>query len=171
MLTGRRRFDLALSRAFQGGSADAYFLTDHVQAHLRRRAAGFLPPGSCALVGLPEGVAGAGNAWGTRVLAVLPTMRVPGDVGWHRDLVYNATWALLAEVARWNADEGANGGPIERIVMTGLGTGTGGVSAERCARQMVLAVKHFEEGVAEHARWETVQRQMEEVEETWTESE
>ena len=146
---------------------------------------GFLPPGACALVPLPEavrgGAQGKGNPWGAHALAVLPTMRVPQDVRWHRDLAYNATWALLAEVARWNADAGADasavpqgeGGAsranvgkqrIERVLMTGLGTGAGGVSAERCARQMVLAVKHFGEDLPERVRWETVARRMEEVE-------
>ena len=174
-----------------------YALTDHVQRALRARWNGYAPPGTCTLVGLPEGVSGAGkNAWGTHTLAVVPTMKRPEEVGWNRELVYNGMWALLCEVERWNAaadaraeavasETGAGGvdvgGPgssvsvsgtrISRVLMTGLGTGAGGVSAERCARQMVLAVKHFEEGVAEHARWETVQRQMEEVEETWKEAE
>ena len=54
--------------------------------------------------------------------------------------------------------------------MTGLGTGAGGVSAERCAAQMVLAVKHYAEasGLPERLRWESeeVQRRTREVEET-----
>ena len=95
-----------------------------------------------------------------RVLAVLPTMRVPGDVGWHRDLAYNATWALLAEVARWNAekDEG-----IGRVLMTGLGTGAGGVGVERCARQMVLAVQHYARPLPASVRWADVEGRMADV--------
>ena len=173
-----RRFDLALSRALQGAGGDVYFLTDAVQARLRARCAGLAPPGACVLVPLPEEVRGpARNAWGARALAVLPTMRVPQEVRWHRDLAYNAMWALLAEVARWNAEADARGGAgageggeaegerIERVVMTGIGTGAGGVGAERCARLMVLAAKHFGEGLPEKVRWESVGRRMEEVEE------
>ena len=54
---------------------------------------------------------------------------------------------------------------ISRVVMTGLGTGTGGVSAERCGRQMVLAVKHYLEGLPEKVRWDSAEekRRMEEL--------
>ena len=190
----RGRFDLALSEAFRGPSADVYALTDHVQTHLRARWAGYAPPGSCTLVPLPAEVAGKGrNRWGTHTLAVVPTMKRPEEVGWNRELVYNGMWALLCEVGRWNAaadaravasETGAGGvdvgGPwssvsvsgtrIWRVLMTGLGTGAGGVSAERCAAQMVLAVKHYAEasGLPERLRWESeeVRRRTKEVEET-----
>ncbi|RPD62872.1 macro domain-like protein [Lentinus tigrinus ALCF2SS1-6] len=184
-------FDLALSQAFRGPSADMYALTDHVQRHLRARWAGYAPPGSCTLVPLPEAVAGPENRWGTRVLAVVPTMKRPEEVGWNRELVYNAMWALLCEVGRWNAEVEAEAGAeavvnatgtegagtrsgkrtrISRILTTGLGAGAGGVSAERCAAQMVLAVKHYAEAGALPARlrWESeeVERRVREVEET-----
>ncbi|KAI0701561.1 hypothetical protein C8T65DRAFT_269505 [Cerioporus squamosus] len=176
-------FDLALSRAFRGPSADLYALTDHVQTHLRARWAGYAPPGTCTLVPLPD--AARANRWGTHTLAVVPTMKRPEDVDWNRELVYGATWGLLCELGRWNARVRADGEPvasatsgkaphergrIERVLMTGLGTGAGGVSAERCARQMVLAVKHYveAEGLPERLRWETaeVERRVREVEET-----
>ncbi|EJF56640.1 macro domain-like protein, partial [Dichomitus squalens LYAD-421 SS1] len=167
-------FDLVLSRAFQGRSADVYALTDHVQATLGTRWGGFAPAGTCTLVPLPAGVSGReGNKWGTHTLAVLPTMKEPEWVGWNRELVYNGMWSLLCEIGRWNEEaEGAGRDPggsrcleakregekngqerIERVVMTGLGTGTGGVSAARCGRQMVLAVKHYLQGLPEKVRW------------------
>lgn len=37
--------------------------------------------------------------------------------------------------------------------MSGLATGYGKVSAERCAEQMLLAFKHFAQGVPEYAGW------------------
>ena len=161
------RFDLALSRALQGPAGDVYALTDHVQATLRARHAGglFAAPGTCTLVPLPGAVAGpAGNAWGARVLAVLPTMRVPADVSGQSDLAYNSMRALLGAVAAWNADaDGNEAQRIGRIVMTGLGTGTGGVSAARCARQMVLAVKHARTALPTPTRWEDVAGMMDEV--------
>ncbi|KAI1794755.1 hypothetical protein LXA43DRAFT_1080472 [Ganoderma leucocontextum] len=188
-------FDLELSRIFQGSSPDMYALTDHVQAALRARWAGFAPPGSCTLVRLPAEVCGLGrNRWGTHTLAVLPTMKQPEWVGWNRELAYNAMWTLLCDIGRWNGgidsgcatggergdgegeegegrsvwrsgeDEGEERKGIWRVVVTGLGTGTGGVDVERSGRQMVLAVKHYLEGVPEKARWEsgTVKRRVEE---------
>ncbi|PIL22979.1 hypothetical protein GSI_15676 [Ganoderma sinense ZZ0214-1] len=201
-------FDLELSRIFQpeGSSPDdPYALTDHVQAALRARWAGYAPPGSCTLVPLPAEVCGEGrNRWGTHTLAVLPTMKQPEWVGWNRELVYHGMWTLLCEIGRWNGDvdsgcpsaggergdgegnlgegrsdvgsgvEGYEAGKrregrgIGRVLVTGLGTGTGGVDVELCGQQMVLAVKHYLEGVPEKARWEsaTVKRRVEEVEET-----
>ncbi|TBU40057.1 hypothetical protein BD309DRAFT_968247 [Dichomitus squalens] len=177
-LTLLRRFDLVLSRAFQGRSADVYALTDHVQATLGTRWGGFAPAGTCTLVPLPAGVSGrGGNKWGTHTLAVLPTMKEPEWVGWNRELVYNGMWSLLCEIGRWNEEaegagrdaggsrcleakrEGEKNGQerIERVVMTGLGTGTGGVSAARCGRQMVLAVKHYLQGLPEKVRWDSAE--------------
>ena len=54
------------------------------------------------------------------------------------------------------------------MLVTGLGTGSGGVDVEVCGQQMVLAVKQYLEGVPEKARWEhgTVKRRVEELEET-----
>ena len=82
-------------------------------------------------------------------------MRYPVDVRWHQDLVYNTMWSLLAGVTRWNpgVDHGGARKKIERVLMTGLATGCGKVSAERCAKQMMLAVRHFAQGVPENADW------------------
>ncbi len=153
------RYDLALSLAFQGADG-VKTLSRQVQRALHVHSHGFLPPGSCLVTSLPEEVAGSkGNRFGASSIAVMPTMRYPVDVRWHQDLIYNAMWNLLVEVTRWNepgVDHGArNTGwkKIERILMTGLATGTGKVSTQRCAEQMMLAVKHFAQGVPEYADW------------------
>ncbi len=110
-----------------------------------------------------------GNQFGASSIAVLPTMRYPVDVRWHQDLVYNAVWSLLVEVRRWNAKllargpRDIQGKTIERVLMTGLGTGYGNVSAVRCAQQMVLAIRHFAQGVPEEANWEDVHSLIQEV--------
>jgi len=93
-------------------------------------------------------------------------MRYPADVRWHRDLVYNAMWSLLVEVNRWNTVHGTgntHGETIERVLMTGLRTGYGQISAVRCAEQMMLAVKHFAQGVPEDVNWENVDSLIKEV--------
>jgi hypothetical protein len=97
-------------------------------------------------------------------------MRYPVDVRWHQDLVYNAVWNLLGEVRRWNAKllarrpRNTQGKIIERVLMTGLGTGYGNVNAARCAQQIILAIRHFfAQGVPEEANWEDVHGLIQEV--------
>ena len=141
-------------------------LSWHIQKALRARWFGYAPPTSCTLVELPEDVSGPGkNPWGTRLIAVVPTMRYPEEVRWHRDLVYNCMWTLLVEIAQWNAAHGPDA-QVRTVVMTGLGTGIGKISVERCAEQMVLAVKHFARGVPEKADWTDVVEVCEEIQET-----
>jgi O-acetyl-ADP-ribose deacetylase (regulator of RNase III) len=86
-------------------------------------------------------------------------------------------WSLLVELGRWNAeaeaevevkathDEAQTQAQttrrrrtiIERVLMTGLGTGTGQVSAARCAQQMILAIKHFaQDDMPKEADWGNV---------------
>jgi len=141
-----------------------------VQRALRTRWNGYLPPGSCLITELPSDVeGGGGNQLGASSIAVLPTMRYPVDVRWHQDLVYNAVWSLLVEIRRWNVEHLAPGPgdayrkTIERVLMTGLGTGYGKVSAARCAQQMILAIRHFAQGVPDEADWENVSSLIQEV--------
>ena len=105
-------------------------------------------------------------------------MHTPEDVSWHKDLVYNAMWTLLVEIKRWNQglevgndDDGdSSTSNIHTVLMTGLGTGQGGVSVKRCAQQMVLAVKHWQQQQQRlpenHVRWEDVQQRNAEIERT-----
>ena len=99
-------------------------------------------------------------------------MHTPEDVSWHKDLVYNAMWTLLVEINKWNRLElvfGVDDEPskIRTVLMTGLGTGQGGISVKRCAQQMVLAVKHWQQGLPEnHVRWNDVQQRNDEIERT-----
>ncbi|KAI0271252.1 macro domain-like protein [Gloeopeniophorella convolvens] len=146
-------YDLALSREFQGAEG-LPTLKRQVQRALHAQTRGYLPPGSCVITSLPDDV--LDNKFHASSIAVLPTMRYPVDVRWHQDLIYNATWNLLVEIERWNAEPEMGSGlnrKIERVLMTGLATGYGRVSSERCAQQMMLAVKHFAQGVPEYADW------------------
>lgn len=46
---------------------------------------------------------------------------------------------------------------IQRVLMSGLGTGYEQVSVGRCAQQMILAIKHFAlSGIQEYADWGSV---------------
>ncbi|KAI0648004.1 macro domain-like protein [Trametes meyenii] len=158
-------YDLALSHAF-AIDGDTWALTNAAQATLRDRYRGYLPPGSCALVPLPPALT-ASNELECTLLAVVPTMRTPEDVSWHVDLVYECMWNLLSALWRWNAGERpAGAGRVERVLMTGLGTGSGGVSYERCARQIALAALNFARGWGERPRWGDVKTRTEEMDRT-----
>ena len=105
------------------------------------------------------------------------------DISWNLDIVYNITWALLAEVDRHNAAAeeaagaahaaapfpppyrdavagsvttnatGAGRTLIRSILMPGLGTGTGALPFARFAAQFALAVKCFDEAVRKPQKW------------------
>ncbi|KAI1807855.1 macro domain-like protein [Daldinia bambusicola] len=156
-------FDDAISRAFSPRD-DYGALTRAAQRELYRLHRGYLPPGSCCVVRIPDAFRGAlryhdGMGWGCKYLALCPTMRVPAPCNWDRDVVYECVWSLLNAIERHNrgveAEEvqgGSSGGnsrgssgstKIGSILMTPLGTGTGGISDDKWAKQAVLAIKHF----------------------------
>lgn len=157
------RFDYELSRIFKG-IGDIWRLTDHCQTYIRDVWHGHIPPGSCMIVPLPDDAASAGNPWGARALAISPTMRAPEDISWHQDLVYDTMWSLLVQLERWNKTSDAEGRmKIKTVLMTGLGTGTGGIEVEKCAQQMMLAVKHFRMPLADRVRWNDVDRRVRDI--------
>lgn len=157
-------FDDAISRAFCLRRGLPYeTLTHAVQDVLYERYRGFAPPGSCTLVRFPESMLEEGkmNAWGCRWIGICPTMRVPGNVAWDREVAYECVWSLLCAVEGHNREQeeevysgkGKGRNRIERVLMTPLATGVGRVSPERWAGQMVLALKHFVDAVGRPERW------------------
>lgn len=149
-----------------GKSRDPMRLTRHVQGLLHTRWGGYAPPTSCTLIPLPSDVCGRDkNPWSASVLAVVPTMRVPENVSWHKDLVYNSMWSLLAEISLWNRAK-SDSERIKRVLMTGLGTGVGKVDKQVCADQMILAVKHWVETLPEEVDWSDVMARAKEVQDT-----
>ncbi|PYH88566.1 macro domain-like protein, partial [Aspergillus ellipticus CBS 707.79] len=147
-------FDDAISRFFSP-SADYMALTHHVQSQLYANWRGYLPPGHCEIVRIPDAfVPGSKNVWGAKYVAVCPTMRVRRDARWDREIVYNCVWSFLAAVERHNrgVEEGMDGERIGSVLMTPLATGCGGVSAERWARQLVLALRHWGEAGEEEGK-------------------
>ena len=156
---------MALSQAFTVDK-DIWALTNAVQDVLKRKHRGFLPPASCTLVPLTPALT-ASNALGCTVLAVVPTMRTPEDVSWHLDIVYDCMWNLLTALWRWNEGERPEGAaPIKKVLMTGLATGYGGVSFDKCAKQMCLAVRNFVKGWGDHPRWDDIAESMKEMDST-----
>ncbi|KAH9940611.1 macro domain-like protein [Amylocystis lapponica] len=144
-------FDYFLSQALDPD--DELAPTRLVQSTLYRRWKGYAPPGSCTLVPL-EGSTCENNPHGCRFIAICPTMRIPGVVTWNREIVYNCVWSLLVALTEHNdAAEPTGRVKISKILMTGLGTGTGGVSAERCAQQMALAFRDFEDAASHPEKW------------------
>ncbi|KAK6956807.1 hypothetical protein Daesc_002087 [Daldinia eschscholtzii] len=164
-------FDNAISLAFSPPTHyDA--LTRAGQKELYRLHSGYLPPGMCCIVRIPESFRGTlkyhdGNGWGCRYLALCPTMRVPSRCDWDREVVYECVWNLLNAIEQHNkaVEEGGNGagagadGPpakIESILMTPLGTGVGGISNEKWAKQAVLAIKHFIDAKKHPEKWSAI---------------
>ncbi|KIM30695.1 hypothetical protein M408DRAFT_66006 [Serendipita vermifera MAFF 305830] len=148
-------YDDVLSNAFRGPANDYWALTNQAQEYIKREWNGYLPPGSCVIVPLPTELAGPNNPWKARFIAMLPTMRVPESMAWHRDIVYHCMWSLQVAIKNWNRNH-PEGRPIERVLMTGLATGYGEIPAEKCAGQMVLAVHHFRQPVQERLRWAAI---------------
>ena len=124
------------------------------QATLYQHWKGYAPPGSCILVPL-AGSACENNAHGCAFIALCPTMRIPEDVVWNREIVYNCVWSLLNTLEQHNrvVEISGDGTSIRRILMTGLATGVGNVSPQRCAQQMALAVRDFIDASQNAGKW------------------
>jgi O-acetyl-ADP-ribose deacetylase (regulator of RNase III) len=85
-----------------------------------------------------------------RYIAHVPTMRVPKVLHPDDDIAYRCTWALLTAVRKHNIEVAKQGQNtrherINSVLCAGFGTGSGQFPLDECARQMVLAVKHFAE--------------------------
>ena len=128
------------------------------QATLYEKLKGYAPPGSCTLVPL-DGTVCENNAHGCSFIALCPTMRIPEDVVWNREIVYNCVWSLLIALEQHNRVvelSGDDGNSIRRILMTGLATGVGNVSPQRCAQQMALAVRDFIDASQNPDKWRSM---------------
>ncbi|KAI5458955.1 hypothetical protein BGZ63DRAFT_426268 [Mariannaea sp. PMI_226] len=138
----------------------------------------FCPARNLHLVHIPDDFRERSrNVWGTRRVALCPTMRLPEDVRWDREVVYECIWSLLCaidnhnrEVSDGRAAEGED--EIRAILMTPLATGVGRVTPARWAAQAVLAMKHFFEASNNQRKWsslewEEVEGYCNEVQSTW----
>ncbi|EGR44456.1 uncharacterized protein TRIREDRAFT_5942 [Trichoderma reesei QM6a] len=172
-------FDDAISRSFSPRD-DYLALTRAAQAKLYDEWRGFAPPGTCTLLRIPDDFhARSRNTWGTKYLALCPTMRVPQSVTWDREVVYECIWSLLCAVDRHNRAV-RNAKPqqqqqheeIRSLLMVPMATGVGGVSAKKWAHQTALALEHYLDAVTNESRWSALQPDdisayAREVEQTW----
>lgn len=165
-------FDDAISRAFS--PRDGYVeLTRVAQRKVYDEWRGFAPPGTCTLVRMPtEFEARSRNIWGTKYLALCPTMKIPQEVTWDREVVYEVIWSLLCALDKHNRSA-PEGEKIRSILMTPMATGYGRVSPQKWAAQTVLAIRHFCDSVNNPHAWSTlnwtdVDKTVTEVEDTWT---
>jgi O-acetyl-ADP-ribose deacetylase (regulator of RNase III) len=129
-------------------------LTHTVQDMLYKEWLGYAPPGTCTLIPLPPDIT-ITNSFDCKYIAAIPTMRVPADVRWDKDVVYDSMWSLLVQLAKHHDAASAAGEQpkIKTVLMPGLATGTGLVSYVKCAEQMALAVQHFSEARQNKAKW------------------
>ncbi|KAJ9203933.1 hypothetical protein DTO166G4_8494 [Paecilomyces variotii] len=150
-------FDDAISRKFCLSQKQPYdMLTHAAQRVLYEKWRGFAPPGTCTLVPFPDEL--KGNEFGCAWIGLCPTMRLPTNVKWDKEVVYECVWSLMGVVEGWNRDHDHNrrssgGEKIERILITPLATGVGKVSPEKWAAQFVLAMKHFVDALERPERW------------------
>ena len=75
--------------------------------------------------------------------------------------MYNLMWSILVSLEQHNAavddlTQIGTGVRIQKVLMSGLGTGAGRVSSAKCAQQMALAVKHFLEASANPEKWSSM---------------
>jgi O-acetyl-ADP-ribose deacetylase (regulator of RNase III) len=135
----------ANSFGFMDGGVDLVYshffgwdLQDRLQETLRREHAGELPVGNAVVVPTHHS--------NIPYLISVPTMRVPGDIA-NTVNVYLAFRAALLAVKATKE--------IKSLLSPALGTGVGGMSVERAARQMYAA---YAEVVLGDVRWRSSAR-------------
>ncbi|KAK4500460.1 hypothetical protein PRZ48_008649 [Zasmidium cellare] len=163
-------YDDALARAY-GPRDDYAWITRKAQKVVYEKWKGFAPPGTCTLVRLDHDGKTAGtdsngdtyhlNPWATEYLLLCPTMRVPDDVRWDREVVFECLWSLLCSIDEHNRSirAGNRDGEkeIKTILMTPLATGVGRISPTKWAEQCVLAMKHYVEAVRNPETWSNLE--------------
>lgn len=167
--------------------------TRKVQRALYERYRGFLPPGGCVVIDVrkdgewddlrrgreiiegEDGKDGEEHKHGCKFVLLCPTMRVPREVRWDREVVFESVWSMLCAVDDYNREQSEaeqreaakgkteqseaklQGGRISSILMTPLGTGVGKISEARWAAQCVLAMKYWVEAVEKPEKWGNLQ--------------
>lgn len=108
-----------------------YAVQTRLQEVIVEKHHGELPVGSAEIIETGH------DSWPHLIAA--PTMRIPEPVS-NTLNAYLAFRAILVAVKNFNRAGGSR--RIDSVVCSGLATGIGGMTAQRCARQMLLAYKN-----------------------------
>lgn len=167
-------FDDAITIALSPNPREGYgWTTGKVQQTLYRKWRGYAPPGTCTLIDVrkdadwhaikdaetakkedaPETDHGGPHKGGCKYIALCPTMRVPREVKWDREVVFECLWAMMCAIDAHNQEIGDADLKIKTILMTPLATGVGRVSEAKWAAQCVLAMKLYLEAVEDPEKW------------------
>jgi O-acetyl-ADP-ribose deacetylase (regulator of RNase III) len=123
-----------------------------VQKALRQRCGGYNPPMSalvidmCRMIGSYEQAKNAADTLSVPQLIHLPTMSLPGSEIPDSPVVFHCMWNMLSAIIANNSCSSVR--QITRVLVTGLGTGVGGVSEKSCVRQMCSALKLFDKNLS-----------------------
>ncbi len=107
-----------------------YGVQSRVQTVILDKYHGELPIGCAEIVETDH------DKW--KYMVAAPTMRIPESIAYTIN-AYLAFRAILVAIENLNKATGAR--VIDSLVCSGLGTGVGGMSAEKCSAQMFLAYK------------------------------
>jgi O-acetyl-ADP-ribose deacetylase (regulator of RNase III) len=171
-------FDDAISIALSPNSREGYgWTTKKVQTTLYQKWRGYAPPGSCTIVDVRKDSAwhdikraelngkhtgealeeSGDHKGGCKYIALCPTMRVPQEVKWDREVIFECIWSLLCAVDVHNRETNDPKLQIKSILMTPLATGVGKVSEAKWAAQCVMAMKYWVEAVENPEKWSKLQ--------------
>ena len=107
-----------------------YGVQSRIQSVILNKYHGELPIGCAEIVETDH------RKW--KYLIAAPTMRIPESIAYTIN-AYLAFRAVLVVIENFNNAAGAR--VIDSLVCSGLGTGVGGMSANKCSGQMFLAYK------------------------------
>lgn len=134
-------FDLVISKTICPANPDA--VTDYCQRFVHDAWNGYQVPGTCLIIPISDF---GEKQFQVKYIAHCPTMRVPSNCRWNKDVVYNCMWSLFNAVRIHNKTNRHS--PIKSVFVTGLGTGIGRFPSDTCASQMILAYRHFVDTLA-----------------------
>lgn len=125
-------FDLVINNYYkQKGIKDP---TKVLQSNLK---GGYNPVGNTRIVSFSTNVP---------KLIHIPTMRTPQKCPPDVPIVFNCMWSMLSEIDDFNSKNNSEL-QVKRILLTGLGTGYGGISECTCAKQISLALELWQNPV------------------------
>lgn len=150
-------FDKALANLFSHGNFGWKHTEKHVQSQLLDLYKGYLTPENANLIEFStDSFYCDSKAWNTlsaNSILHMPTMRVPRPLTTATSVieqyryVFDCTWELLStvnkaniETLKWEDDRHA---VINTMVLTGIGTGYGGIPVQIVGKAMVAAIVIF----------------------------